>query len=48
VCGAAGTLVLGYGPNASPDDSDVLRSLQDLRKEGDIPGHASPRESTET
>ena len=45
VCGAAGTLVLGYGPTASPDDSDVLRSLQDRRDEGDLPGHASPSEA---
>jgi hypothetical protein len=46
-CGAAGTLVLGYGPNASSDDSDVLRSLQDRRHEGDLPGHASPNEASD-
>ena len=48
VCSAAGTLVLGYGPNASADDSDVLRSVQDLRHEGDLPGNASPGETTDT
>ena len=48
VCGAAGTLVLGYGPSASPEDGDVLRALQDLRNEGDLPGHASPRENVDT
>jgi hypothetical protein len=27
VCAARGTLVLGYGPDASPEDSDVLSAL---------------------
>jgi hypothetical protein len=27
-CGALGTLVLGYGPEASEDDSDVLVALE--------------------
>jgi hypothetical protein len=29
VCTATGTLVLGYGPDASPEDSDVLPALLD-------------------
>ena len=45
VCGAAGTMVLGFGPAASDADSDVLRSLQDRRAEGDLPGHAAPTET---
>jgi hypothetical protein len=28
-CGTKGTLVLTYGPEASPTDSDVLRELSD-------------------
>ena len=31
-CGARATVVLGYGPEADPDESDVLAAL----------GHASP------
>jgi hypothetical protein len=28
VCGAEGAVVLGYGPEASPEDSDVVRGLR--------------------
>jgi hypothetical protein len=45
VCGASGTMVLGYGPTASDVDSDVLRALQDGRAEGGLPGHAPPSET---
>jgi hypothetical protein len=45
VCGASGTMVLGYGPAASDEDSDVLRALQDRRKDGDLPGDAPPSET---
>ena len=45
VCGASGTMVLGYGPTASDVDSDVLRALQDGRADGDLPGHAPPSET---
>jgi hypothetical protein len=34
-CGLDGTLVLGFGPDADPVDSDVLADL-------DIPGEARP------
>ena len=27
-CDASGSLVLGYGPDATPEDSDVLRALR--------------------
>jgi hypothetical protein len=37
VCGARGTLVLTYGPEASPDDVDVLAALTDDRH-GSTPG----------
>jgi hypothetical protein len=30
VCGTPGTLVLGYGPEATRDDSDVLARLADV------------------
>jgi hypothetical protein len=30
-CGARGTLVLKYGPEATPDDAEVLRLLSDRR-----------------
>lgn len=30
VCNTSGTLVLGYGPEASADDADVLASLGDV------------------
>jgi hypothetical protein len=33
-CTVAGTLVVGYGPMASPEDSDVVASLFDEREEG--------------
>ncbi|MDQ4097161.1 MAG: hypothetical protein M3144_04755 [Actinomycetota bacterium] len=29
-CGTRGTLVLGYGPEAAPDDADVLARLGDV------------------
>jgi len=31
-CGARGTAVLGYGPEADPLDADVLSSLEDCRR----------------
>jgi hypothetical protein len=34
-CSMAGTVVLGYGPSASPDDADVLELLSDDRPEGE-------------
>lgn len=44
VCGADGTLVLGFGPMASADDSRALRSLADARGEHGLPGGATPEE----
>lgn len=34
-CSMAGTVVLGYGPTASPEDGDVLERLSDERPEGE-------------
>jgi hypothetical protein len=34
-CTVTGTLVLGYGPMASPEDSDVAALLFDERQEGE-------------
>jgi hypothetical protein len=36
-CGAAGTLILNYGPEAGEDDVDVLRHLQDVDKRRENP-----------
>ena len=47
LCGASGTMVLGYGPAASDVDGDVLRALQDRREDGDLPAHAPPSETPE-
>jgi hypothetical protein len=48
VCGAAGTMVLGYGPASSNSDLDVLAALRDRRQDGDLPGHAPPSETPHT
>ena len=45
VCGAAGTMVLGYGPSATAADSDVLRSLRDHRDDGELPADSPPSET---
>jgi hypothetical protein len=47
LCGASGTMVLGYGPASSDSDGDVLRALQDRRDDGDLPAHAPPSETPE-
>ena len=31
-CSMAGTLVVGYGPSASPEDADVIERLNDVRE----------------
>jgi hypothetical protein len=43
-CGAQGTLVLGFGPNAAPEDADVLRDLDDQRASDELPGSTAPGE----
>lgn len=34
-CSVAGTLVMSYGPSASPEDADVLERLSDERPAGE-------------
>jgi len=46
VCGADGTLVLGFGPTASGTDADVMQALDDRRDDDqDVPRDASPDET---
>ncbi len=35
-CGAKGAIVIAYGPNASPEDADVLMALEDRRHPRDL------------
>ena len=45
-CGAQGTMVLGYGPSSSPEDSDVLQQLNDNSDANSpLPSHAAPDET---
>src|SRR5688500_11313885 len=45
-CNARGTLVLGFGPSASEEDSDVLHCLQDFRSDSKAPGNSAPGEAS--
>jgi hypothetical protein len=45
-CHAQGTLVLGFGPAASAEDSDVLLVLRDHRGDDQLPGNSSPGEAS--
>jgi hypothetical protein len=46
VCGARGTSILGFGPNATEQDSEVLSNLRDHRGDDAAPGHSAPGETT--
>ena len=46
-CDAQGVLVLGFGPMASAEDSDVLVALQDGRGEDDLPPNSSPADKVD-
>jgi hypothetical protein len=46
VCSAKGTVVLGFGPAASPEDGDVLGALRDHRGDQHAPGNSAPGETT--
>jgi len=37
-CSARGTLLLGYGPEATLEDAEALQALDDTRERGDVPG----------
>jgi hypothetical protein len=45
-CQTQGTLVLGFGPAASAEDSDVLVVLRDFRADDQLPGNSSPGEAS--
>ena len=45
-CNAKGTLVLGFGPMATEEDSDVLHCLQDFRSDAKAPGNSAPGEAS--
>jgi hypothetical protein len=45
-CDSKGTLVLGFGPMATLQDSDVLTSLRDDRGDATAPGHSAHGETT--
>src|SRR6187455_907241 len=45
-CDTKGTLVLGFGPAASVEDSEVLHCLQDFRSDDTVPGNSAPGEAT--
>lgn len=44
VCGAEGTMVLGFGPAASEADSAVSRAIGDTRHDDTLPAGAPPAE----
>ena len=46
VCGARGTTILGFGPNATEQDADVLMELRDDRGDATAPGNSAPGETT--
>ena len=47
-CSAQGVLVLGYGPMASAQDSDILGALHDGRGEDSLAPDASPADSQQS
>ncbi len=44
-CGTQGTMILGFGPSASAEDSDVLHALQDFRGDTELAGNSAPGET---
>jgi hypothetical protein len=45
-CAFRGTVILGFGPNATAQDSDVLKGLGDDRSDTAVPGNSAPGETT--
>jgi hypothetical protein len=45
-CGAQGTAVLGFGPMATLQDSEVLKGLRDDRADTTAPGNSAHGETT--
>lgn len=46
VCASRGTVILGFGPSATHQDSDVLKELRDDRDDSTAPGNSAPGETT--
>jgi hypothetical protein len=44
-CQTKGVVVLGYGPNATAEDSDVFKGLQDCRWDDELTGNSAPGEA---
>ena len=44
-CAQQGTVVLGYGPNGTAEDGDVLKALRDDRPDDQLPGNSAPGET---
>lgn len=44
-CQAQGTVLLGFGPTATAEDSDVLGALRDSRHDDAAPGNSAPGEA---
>src|SRR5689334_5349363 len=44
-CKRDGVLILGFGPNASAEDSDISKSLQDFRHDDALTGNSAPGEA---
>lgn len=44
-CGAQGTVVLGFGPSATPEDADVSGAFRDARDSADLPANSAPGEA---
>ncbi|MEP7113664.1 MAG: hypothetical protein ABI862_10390 [Ilumatobacteraceae bacterium] len=45
-CEARGTVILGFGPMATQQDSEVLENLRDLRGDSAAPGNSAHGETT--
>ncbi len=45
-CGTNGTVVLGFGPMATLQDSEVLKNLRDDRGDAKAPANSAPGETT--
>ena len=44
-CQRDGVLILGFGPNASAEDSDIAKALQDFRHNDALTGNSAPGEA---
>jgi len=44
-CQRNGVLILGFGPNATAEDSDISKALQDFRHDDLLTGNSAPGEA---